>query len=176
MVCEEKDGERRKLPFGERERDVGVSVWPMRVYTSSFLRKSSTCTTGQYATFISRGNGTYVNLIVQCAGVYTRTIRAPADGRNWTAQLKHAHRCFWSLVTSLPDTNGTVIGAGNNKFDASPSCESSVEGINNSAVRVEFTHTLASREVCDAESMVGRDGVEGLGGEGPLEVEDGCLV
>ena len=40
MVCEENEGERRYEPFGEREREVGVSVCPVRVYTCSFLRIS----------------------------------------------------------------------------------------------------------------------------------------
>ena len=31
IVWDEKEGERRKWPLGERERDVGVSVCPMRV-------------------------------------------------------------------------------------------------------------------------------------------------
>lgn len=98
-----------------------------------------------------------MDLIVQCASVYARAVRAPAYGRNWTAQLKHAHGCLWSLVASLPDSHGAVISAGHDKLNASSSCESPIEGINNSAVRVEFTHTLASREVRNAERAVGGD-------------------
>jgi hypothetical protein len=41
-VCEEKEGERRNEPFGERESEVGVSVCPVREYTCSFLRRSYT--------------------------------------------------------------------------------------------------------------------------------------
>ena len=40
MVCEENEGERIYEPFGESESEVGVSVWPVRVYTCSFLRMS----------------------------------------------------------------------------------------------------------------------------------------
>lgn len=40
MVCEENEGERRKDPLGEREREVGVSACPVKVYTCSFLRIS----------------------------------------------------------------------------------------------------------------------------------------
>jgi len=31
MVWEEREGERMNVPDGEREREVGVSVWPWRV-------------------------------------------------------------------------------------------------------------------------------------------------
>lgn len=98
-----------------------------------------------------------MDLIVQCAGVYTRAVRAPAYRRNWTPKLKHAHRCLRSLVAPLPNSHGPVISAGHDKLDAGSSCQSSVEGINDSAVRVEFTHTLASREVRNAERVVGGD-------------------
>ena len=42
MVWDENDGERRKFPLGEREREVGVSLCPRRVYTCSHLRRSYT--------------------------------------------------------------------------------------------------------------------------------------
>ena len=31
IVCEDKEGERRYEPFGERDKEVGVSVCPVRV-------------------------------------------------------------------------------------------------------------------------------------------------
>lgn len=40
MTCEENDGESKKLPLGESDRDDGVSVWPVRVKTSERLRRS----------------------------------------------------------------------------------------------------------------------------------------
>src|ERR1700730_12221433 len=43
MALDEKEGERRYEPFGEREREVGVSVCPERVCTCSPLRRSNTC-------------------------------------------------------------------------------------------------------------------------------------
>ena len=42
MVCEDNEGESKKLPFGESEREVGVSVCPDNVSTCSFLRRSRT--------------------------------------------------------------------------------------------------------------------------------------
>ena len=42
IVWDDREGERRYDPFGDSARDVGVSVWPVRVYTSAFLRKSRT--------------------------------------------------------------------------------------------------------------------------------------
>lgn len=42
MVCDDSEGDRRNEPFGDREREVGVSVCPAKVYTCSFFRKSNT--------------------------------------------------------------------------------------------------------------------------------------
>lgn len=42
MVCEDREGESKKFPLGERDSDVGVSECPPRLYTSSFLRRSNT--------------------------------------------------------------------------------------------------------------------------------------
>jgi hypothetical protein len=39
-VCEESEGERRKAPVGERAREVGVSVCPLRVESCVDLRRS----------------------------------------------------------------------------------------------------------------------------------------
>ena len=49
------------------------------------------------------------------------------------------------------------------ELDAGASCESSVEGINDTTVSVESTHTLACREDCDIQGAVSGDGVQDLG-------------
>ena len=85
-------------------------------------------------------------------------------------------RLLRALVAPLPHANRAVVTAGGDELDASASCESSVEGINDTTVSVEFTHTLAGREVCDVQGVVGGDGVQDLGRERPLQVEDGGLV
>ena len=109
-----------------------------------------------------------MNLVVQCARIYTRTIRTPADGGNWTAQLIHTDGVLWALVPAFPHANGTVVRSGDDELNASASCESSVQGINDSSVRMEFTHTLAGREVRDAQCVVSRNGIEYLRGKRPL--------
>lgn len=40
MTCEEKEGDSKKLPLGERDKDVGVSLCPLKVKTSALLRMS----------------------------------------------------------------------------------------------------------------------------------------
>lgn len=175
IVCEENDGERRYWPLGERDRDVGVSVWPKRVYTSSFLRKSMTLTERQHEP-TNVNSWTHVDFVVQCSRVYTRAIRTPADRRDGTSQLVHAHGLLQAFIPTFPYTNCSVITAGDDELDTCASCECSVQGINDTTVSVEFTHTLASREVRDTESVVCGDGVHELGGERPLKVEDGGFV
>ena len=111
---------------------------------------------------------THVNLIVQCSREYACPVCAPSDRGDWAPKLVHAHRLLRAFVSPLPNTDGAIITTGGNELDASTSCESSVEGINDTTVSVEFTHTLAGREVCDVQGVVGGDGVQDLGCERPL--------
>ena len=163
IVWDEKEGERRKWPLGERERDVGVSVCPMRVWTSSFLRKSMTYSgvalnMGKRV-YQESSAKTYVNLIVQCSRKYACPVCAPSDRGDWAPKLVHAHRLLRALVSPLPNADGAIITASGHELDASTSCESSVEGINDTTVSVEFTHALASREVCDVQGVVCGDSI-----------------
>ena len=109
-----------------------------------------------------------MNLIVQCSRKYACPVCAPSDRGDWAPKFVHAHRLLRALVSPFPNTDGTIITTGGNELDASTSCESSVEGINDTTVSVEFTHTLAGREVCDVQGVVGGDGVQDLGRQGPL--------
>ena len=118
----------------------------------------------------------YVNFVVQRARVYVRAVRTPAYGSDGASELIHAHGVLRALVTALPHANGAVIAAGDYELDPCASCECSVQGINDTTVSVEFTHTLASREVRDTESVVCGDGVHELRGERPLKVEDRGFV
>ena len=117
-----------------------------------------------------------MDFIIQCPRKYARPVCTPSNRGDRAPELVHAHWLLRALVAPLPDTDGAVIAAGGNELDASASCESSVQGINDTTVSVEFTHALASCEVCDVQGVVGRDSVEDLGCEGPLEVEDGGFV
>ena len=109
-----------------------------------------------------------MDFIVQRPCIYARPVRSPRDGRDRAPELIHAHGLLRALVASLPHANRAVVTAGGDELDASASCESSVEGINDTTVSVEFTHTLAGREVCDVQGVVGGDGVQDLGRERPL--------
>ena len=106
-----------------------------------------------------------MDFIVQRPCIYARPVRSPRDGRDRAPELIHAHGLLRALVASLPHANRAVVTAGGDELDASASCESSVEGINDTTVSVEFTHTLASREIRHTESVVCGDGVHKLGGE-----------
>ena len=119
---------------------------------------------------------THVDFVVQCSRVYTRAIRTPADRRDGTSQLVHAHGLLRAFIPTFPYTNRSVITAGDDELDACASCECSVQGINDTTVSVEFTHTLAGRQGCDVECVVGGYGVHELGREGPLQVEHGGFV
>ena len=117
-----------------------------------------------------------MDLIVQGPRIYARAVCAPANRGDRAAKLVYAHGVFRALVAALPDADGAVVTAGGDKLDARTACEGSVEGINDTAVSVEFTHALAGREVGDAQSVVGRDGVHQLGRERPLQIEHGGFV
>ena len=106
-----------------------------------------------------------MNLVVQRPRIYARPVRTPRDRRDRAPELIHADGLLRALVAPLPHANRAVVTAGGDELDASASCESSVEGINDTTVSVEFTHTLASREVRYTESVVGGDGVHELGGK-----------
>ena len=106
---------------------------------------------------------TYVDLIVQRSCIYARPVRTPRDGRDRAPELIHAHGLLRALVAPLPHANRAVVTAGGDELDASASCESSVEGINDTTVSVESTHTLACREDCDIQGAVSGDGVQDLG-------------
>ena len=106
-----------------------------------------------------------MDLIVQRPCVYTRSVRTPANGSDGTPKLIHAHGVLRTFITALPYANGSVVTASRDKLDAGASCECSVQGINDTTMSVESTHTLARREVRDAERMVGRSGVVIMFGE-----------
>ena len=115
----------------------------MRVYTSCFDGNDphivSVCA------FIPRKSKTYVDFIVQCPCIYARPVRTPRDGRDRVPELIHAHGLLRSLVASLPHANRAVVTAGvatSDELDAIAACESSVEGINETTVIVEFNGAL----------------------------------
>ena len=117
-----------------------------------------------------------MDLVIQGPRIYARAICAPANRGDRAAKLVHAHGVFRALVAALPYANGAVIAAGDYELDPCASCESPIEGINDTTVSVEFTHTLAGGEVRNGEGVVRRSGVHQLRRERPLEVEDGSFV
>lgn len=117
-----------------------------------------------------------MNLVVQRARIYARPIRTPRNRSNRTPELVHAHRMLRTLISSLPHTDCTVVSTCDDELDSSASCESSVEGIDDTTVGVQSTHTLAGRQVDHIQRMIRRNGVHELRCERPLEVEHGGFV
>ena len=111
---------------------------------------------------------THMNLVVQRSRIYARPVRTPRDRCDRAPKLIHTHRLLRALVATLPDANRAVVTTSGDKLDPCASCESSVQGINDTTVSVESTHTLASCQVRHAQIVVGGNGVDDLGCEGPL--------
>ena len=96
-------------------------------------------------TLIPRKSKPYVDFIVQRHGIYARPVRTPRDGRDRAPELVHTHGLLRALVAPLPHANRAVVTAGvatSDELDAIAACESSVEGINETTVIVEFNGAL----------------------------------
>lgn len=117
-----------------------------------------------------------MDIIVECRRIDIRPVRTPTNPRHGTAYLKHCNRFLPALIATLPDPHRPVITACGDEFDPSATGEGSVNGVDDFAVGTETTSAGAGGEVCVGEGVVGGDGVEEGGEEGPLEVEGGGFV
>lgn len=168
IVWEEKEGDKRKFPLGERAKEVGVSVWPVREYTCSPLRKSYTYE--GLATRKEVSGGAYVYLIVERANIEIGAIGPPAHGCDWTSYFERRYSSFGTVFASLPDFHRSVIGASSDKLGPCASCHCAVNTVDDLTVSANFPHALAGSDVCQTKSMVCRDGVKNGGEEGPLKI------
>ena len=156
---------------GEREGRRGVRVAHQGVHLLVFAEVDNLELGPDMVKNCTKVDGTmvtHVDLVVQRTRVYARAVCTPAYRGYGAAQLIHAHWVLRALIASLPDADRAVVPASSDKLDPSAACERSVQGINDTAVGVEFTHTLAGREVRDTEGVVCRDSVHELGRKRPL--------
>ena len=116
-----------------------------------------------------------MNLIIQRAHVQLRPIRAPAHRRRGTSDLKCRNGLLRRLLTALPHLHRPVVRRGRHELLPAPTRHRPVERVDDLAVRADLAHALAGGDVRVCERVVGGDGVDEGGTEGPLEVEDGGL-
>ena len=116
-----------------------------------------------------------MNLIIQRAHVQLRPIRAPAHRRRGTSDLKCRNGLLRRLLPALPHLHRPVVRRGRHELLPAPTRHRPVERVDDLAVRTDFAHALAGGDIRVGERVVGGDGVDERGAEGPLEVEDGGL-
>ena len=78
-------------------------------------------------------------------------------------------------VSPTPHLHRPVVRRGRHEFLPAPTRHRPIERVDDLAVRADLAHALAGRDVRVGERVVGGDGVDERGAEGPLEVEDGGL-
>ena len=160
-VWDEKDGERRKFPLGERERAVGVSLCPVRAYTCSHLRRSYTYKPSQKRQVREREEEeTYVNLIINRTNIHIRTIRTPRNSRHRASHIKRRNGVLPRVLASLPYLHRAIVRARSHQLGPGTACHRPVHRIDNLAVRTDAAVSLAGGDVRHAEHVVCGDGVE----------------
>ena len=118
---------------------------------------------------------THMSLIVQRAHIQLRTVRAPAHRRRGTSDLERCNGLLRRLLPALPHLHRPVVRRGRHELLPAPTRHRPVERVDDLAVRADLAHALAGGDVRVCERVVGGDGVDEGGTEGPLEVEDGRL-
>jgi hypothetical protein len=114
-----------------------------------------------------------VDFVVQCTNEHRSTIRTPTNTGRGAPNLKYRHALLLPFLSPFPNLNRPIIRRSRNKLDTRAARKRPVERVDNPVVGAYFSCALSSGDVCNAECVVGGDGVERGREEGPLEVQDG---
>lgn len=115
-----------------------------------------------------------MNLVVQRPDIHVLPVRTPAYRGDWTSYVPHRNALF--VPFAFPHSDRPVVRARRDEFDPCTTRHRPVKGVNDSTVRTDFFNALAGSDIREGQEMICGDGVKGRRIEGPVKVEDGCLM